>query len=68
MQKIRRRNKMIIYLYGGFLIILFLIIAFFRIYPKFKTNNPNKNNDQIKANNTNISISVKHLNMDLIYK
>ena len=63
MQKIRRRNKMIIYL-----IILFLIIAFFRIYPKFKTNNPNKNNDQIKANNTNISISVKHLNMDLIYK
>ena len=29
MQKIRRRNKMIIYLYGGFLIILFLIIAFF---------------------------------------
>ena len=68
MQKIRRRNKMIIYLYGGFLIILFLIIAFFRIYPKFKTNNRNKNNDQIKANNTNISISVKHLNMDLIYK
>ena len=68
MQKIRRRNKMIIYLYGGFLIILFLIIAFFRIYPKFKTNNPNKNNDPIKTNNTNISSSIKHLNLNLIYK
>ena len=55
MQKIRRRNKIIIYLYGGFLIILFLIIAFFRIYPKFKSNSPNPNSETIKTNNTNIS-------------
>ena len=68
MQKIRRRNKIIIYLYGGFLIILFLIIAFFRIYPKFKTDNPNQNPEPINTNNTNISSSINHLNLDSIYK
>ena len=56
MQKIQRRNKAIIYLYGAFLIFLFLIIAFFRIYPKFKSNSPNPNSETIKTNNTNISI------------
>ena len=55
MQKIQRRNKAIIYLYGAFLIFLFLIIAFFRIYPKFKSNSPNPNSEIIKTNNTNIS-------------
>ncbi len=55
MQKIQRRNKAIIYLYGAFLIFLFLIIAFFRIYPKFKSNSPNPNSQIIKTNNTNIS-------------
>lgn len=56
MQKIRRRNKMIIYLYGGFLILLFLIIAFFRIYPKFKKNNSfEKDNNVTKVNKTNIT-------------
>ncbi len=68
MQKIQRRNKIIIYLYGGFLIILFLIIAFFRIYPKFKSDNPNQNPEPINTNNTNISSSVNHLNLDSIYK
>ena len=69
MQKIQRRNKIIIYLYGGFLVIVFLIIAFFRIYPKFKSNNnPNENNEPINTNNTNISSSINHLNLDLIYK
>ena len=68
MQKIRRRNKIIIYLYGGFLIILFLIITFFRIYPKFKSDNPNQNPEPINTNNTNISSSVNHLNLDSIYK
>jgi hypothetical protein len=68
MQKIRRRNKIIIYLYGGFLIILFLIIAFFRIYPKFKSDNPNQNPEPINTNNTNISSSINHLNLDSIYK
>ena len=56
MQKIKRRNKMIIYLYGGFLILLFLIIAFFRIYPKFKKNNSfEKDNNVTKVNKTNIT-------------
>ena len=57
MQKIQRRNKMIIYLYAGFLIILFLIIAFFRIYPKFRKNdNSNeKDNNFTQVNKTNIT-------------
>ncbi len=70
MQKIQRRNKIIIYLYGGFLVIVFLIIAFFRIYPKFRSNNnnPNNNNEPSNTNNTNISSSINHLNLDSIYK
>ena len=55
MQKIQRRNKAIIYLYGAFLFLLFLIIAFFRIYPKFKNNSSNNYIEPIKANNTNVS-------------
>ena len=55
MQKIQRRNKAIIYLYGAFLFLLFLIIAFFRIYPKFKNNSSNNYIEPIKTNNTNVS-------------
>lgn len=44
MNKIQRRNKTIIYLYGAFLFFVFLVIAFFRIYPKFKSGNNNINN------------------------
>ncbi len=44
MNKIQRRNKTIIYLYGAFLFFVFLVIAFFRIYPKFKSGNNNNNN------------------------
>ena len=44
MNKIQRRNKTIVYLYGAFLFFVFLVIAFFRIYPKFKSGNNNINN------------------------
>ena len=44
MNKIQRRNKTIVYLYGAFLFFVFLVIAFFRIYPKFKSGNNNNNN------------------------
>ena len=61
MNKIQRRNKTIVYLYGAFLFFVFLVIAFFRIYPKFKSGNNNNNAEPLNIQNkSNITSFFKY--------
>ena len=61
MNKIQRRNKTIVYLYGAFLFFVFLVIAFFRIYPKFKSGNNNNNAEPLNVQNkSNITSFFKY--------